>query len=220
MSSERIIDLYQRHARTYEKDRARGSRKQPRLEAFMEKPWLDRFIAHLQPGATVLDIGCGVGEPLARYLIEQRFHLVGVDAAASMIAICRTRFPECEWVEADMRSLSLGRLFGGLLAWDSFFHLTADDQRTMFPLFASHALSGAPLLFTSGPIEGVAIGCYGGEPLYHASLEPGEYERLLSENGFSVQSYQSHDQDCGGHTVWLARRAERLGDEGTKGLGD
>jgi hypothetical protein len=33
-----------------------------------------------------------------------------------------------------MRSLTLGRRFGGILAWDSFFHLRQDDQRRMFPI--------------------------------------------------------------------------------------
>ena len=44
-----------------------------------------------------------------------------------------------------MRKLALNRRFGGLLAWDSFFHLPAADQPTMFPIFAAHALPGAAM---------------------------------------------------------------------------
>ena len=43
----------------------------------------------------------------------------------------------------------------------------------MFPRFAAHAQPGAPLMFTSGSEAGEAIGEWQGEPLYHASLEPG-----------------------------------------------
>ena len=74
----------------------------------------------------------------------------------------------------------------------------------MFPSFAAHAREGTPLLFTSGPLEGEAIGSFCGEPLYHSSLSPSEYQRLLEANGFSVRAYLADDPECGGHTVWLA----------------
>jgi len=163
------------------------------------KAWLDRFLARVRSSGTVLDIGCGMGEPIGRYFLEVGLSVVGVDASASMIAMCRARFPEAEWHVDDMRQMDLGQRFDGLLAWDSFFHLRADDQRAMFPRFAAHAMPGAPLMFTSGPSHGEAIGSYCGEPLYHGSLSPSEYETLLSENGCDVVSFVPGDPECGGH---------------------
>jgi hypothetical protein len=121
-----------------------------------------------------------------------------------MIGLCRARFPDSEWLVADMRELELGRRFDGVLAWDSFFHLGIADQREMFPRFAAHARRGAALMFTSGPAEGEAIGSWCDEPLYHASLGPAEYEHLLVTNGFAVRAYVAKDPQCGDHTVWLA----------------
>ena len=94
------------------------------------------------------------------------------------------RFPNQEWIVADMRKLALQRQFSGILAWDSFFHLCQDDQRKMFPVFREHAAPKAALMFTSGPAHGEAIGSFGGEPLYHASLDPAEYRSLLDGTGF------------------------------------
>jgi SAM-dependent methyltransferase len=204
MSSEAIVGLYERHARQWDRDRGRD---------LSEKSWLDRFLAIVRPRGTVLDIGCGMAEPIARYVIDSGFSVAGVDSSPSMIAMCRERFPAGEWIVGDMRQLALGRRFDGLIAWDSFFHLKADDQRGMFPRFSAHAAPGAPLLFTSGPSEGAAIGSYCGEPLYHASLDPAEYEALLAANGFSVEAHVAEDPDCGYHTVWLARRTDRGGVE-------
>ena len=171
----------------------------------MEKAWLDRFLAMVAPGGTVLDIGCGMGEPIAKYILERGFGVVGVDSSPSLIELCRRRLPQGEWLVADMRALELGRQFDAVLAWDSFFHLGVDDQRAMFPRFAAHAGPRAPLMFTSGPAHGEAIGSYHGEPLYHASLDPAEYEHLLASNGFAVEAYVAEDPACGKHTVWLAR---------------
>jgi cyclopropane fatty-acyl-phospholipid synthase-like methyltransferase len=119
-----------------------------------EKSWLDRFRALLPPATPILDIGCGSAEPMARYLIELDYLVVGVDSSSAMIDVCRRHFPKQEWIVADMRKLALQRKFSGILAWDSFFHLCHDDQRQMFPVFRQHAAPQAALMFTSGPAHG------------------------------------------------------------------
>lgn len=172
----------------------------------MEAAWLARFLGLLPQHPAVLDIGCGSGEPIGRYLIEQACEVTGVDSAPEMIALCAENFPQQSWRVADMRSLSLGRRFDGILAWDSFFHLCQDDQRAMFPIFRKHAAPRAALMFTSGPGDGEAIGSLEGEPLYHASLDGAEYRDLLARNGFAVVAHAVEDPACGGHTVWLAQR--------------
>jgi len=195
MSHEAIIDLYERHAADFDLDRSRS---------LFERPWLDRFLAHVTESGTVLDIGCGMAEPIARYVIESGRRIVGVDSSPSMIALCRARFPRSDWIVADMRSLALARRFDGILAWDSFFHLHMDHQSRMFARFAAHANPGAPLMFTSGTAHGEAIGSYHGEPLYHGSLDPAEYEALLAQNGFALRAHQAGDPQCADHTIWLA----------------
>ena len=195
--AERIIGLYERHAHAWDDGRGRS---------MMERPWLDAFASLLAPGASVLDIGCGAGEPIAAHLVANGFRVTGVDASPTLIGICRARFPDGEWQVADMRALSLGRPFDGLIAWDSFFHLGYDDQRRMFAVFGAHAAPGAALLFTSGPAHGEAMGQFGGEPLYHASLDADEYRALLAAQGFRVVRHVVEDPACGGHTVWLAQR--------------
>ena len=164
--------------------------------------------AVLSRGGTILDLGCGSAKPMGAYLIARGFGICGVDSSPTMISLAQSHFPQQQWIVADMRSLALGKRFDGIMAWDSFFHLCIDDQRRMFLIFRDHAGPGAPLLFTSGPRHGEAIGTLRGEPLYHASLDPAEYRALLAANGFAVIDHKAEDPDCGGHTVWLARRGQ------------
>ena len=192
--------FYQRHADTWARDRSRS-------KTLMERSYLDAVTSHLKPGAAVLDLGCGTGEPIARYFIEHGYHVTGIDAAPAMIARCRSRFPDAAWIEADMRLLALGRRFDAIIAWDSFFHLAQDEQRAMFPLFQRHIAPGGVLLFTSGPREGEHVGTMYGEDLFHASLAPDEYHTLLASCGFRVLRFTPEDQECGGHTVWLIQAA-------------
>ncbi|SMD16664.1 class I SAM-dependent methyltransferase [Rhizobium sp. RU36D] len=195
--ADAIRGLYERHATAF--DRIRGRQ-------LFEKTWLDRFTAGLPRDGTVLDLGCGAGEPMAAYLIDGRYRLTGIDSAPSLTALCRDRFPGYDWRVGDMREVAFGRRFHGILAWHSFFHLTPEDQRDMFPRFAAHAAKDAMLMFTSGPTAGVVVGEFEFEPLYHASLDPQEYQDLLAASGFDLVDHLADDPDCGGATVWLARR--------------
>jgi trans-aconitate methyltransferase len=196
--AEQIIGLYERHAHQW--DRVRG-------RSLMEREWLDRFASRVPAGGTVLDLGCGAGEPIARYLAERGFRIHGVDSSPTLVEMCRERFPAHAWEVGDMRTLALESRFDGLVAWDSFFHLPWEDQRRMFPIFREHANAGAALLFTSGPSHAEAIGAFEGEALYHASLAADEYRSLLHDNGFRVVRHVAEDPGCGGHTVWLAQHA-------------
>lgn len=154
----------------------------------------------------ILDIGCGSGEPIAGYFIRQGFNVTGIDGASAQIARCRERFPQQRWLVNDMRTLDLGARFDGIIAWDSFFHLSQADQRKMFAVFLAHAADRAALMFTSGPDQGEAIGEFCGKPLFHASLSPTEYINLLHQHQFNVLEHRVEDPECGFHTVWLAVR--------------
>lgn len=196
---DRIIGLYDETADAWDEIRSAGL-------APNEIPHIDAFAEALSPGAAILDIGCGGGAPVAARLIAKGFAVTGIDSSPNLIALARRRFPQAEWRVADMRCLALGRRFDALLAWHSFFHLAAEDQRAMFPIFAAHAAPGALLLFTSGTEAGEAIGEWQGEPLYHASLASKEYCALLADNGFEVVSFRTGEPAGVGPAVWLARQ--------------
>ncbi|GGZ32842.1 class I SAM-dependent methyltransferase [Asticcacaulis endophyticus] len=196
--ADTVVTLYQENAAAW--IRLRG-------DNLIERPWLDAFLAALpRDGHDVLDIGCGSGRPIAAYLIENECRLTGVDAAIALIEVAHQTFPDHTWKVADMRNLPpLGR-FHGLVAWNSFFHLTPEDQPAMFETFGRLCCPGAALLFNSGTTHGDAIGSFEGYPLYHGSLDKSAYRHLLAANGFEVLSFIEDDPTCGGANVWLAQK--------------
>ncbi len=194
-----LAALYARHARRF--DTARKG-------TLLELPYLRKATALAPPPGTVLDLGCGSGEPLARYFIENGYRVTGIDVVDEMLEMCRARFPDMTWHRADMRNLQIRERFDIVIAWDSFFHLSPDDQRGMFETFRRHTAPGGVLVFTSGTTEGEAVsGDLFGDELYHASLDTREYERLLAHAGYRVVCHRVEDPDCGGHTVWVAAAA-------------
>jgi cyclopropane fatty-acyl-phospholipid synthase-like methyltransferase len=176
-----------------------------RFTGLMEKPYLDNVLASLQANAAVLDLGCGTGVPILKYLIDKKLNVTGVDASSKMLEIATANFPLTEFVLMDMRLLNLNKKFDAIIAWDSFFHLPASDQPAMFALFEKHLNPNGILLFTSGPEHGEAWGINGGENLFHASLDSSEYERLLKKHRFEVLQHKITDPECCGATVWIAK---------------
>jgi SAM-dependent methyltransferase len=197
-SPDHVRAIYQKYGREFDADRSRLG--------WNDRHWHERFASLLSPGASVLDLGCGPGEPVARNLVQRGLRVTGVDSAPAMIALCRERMTDQEWLVGDMREVSLGRKFDGILGWDSYFFLAHDDQRRMFDVFAAHAGPSCLLMFNTGVRHGEAFGNYRGEPLYHASLDTAEYRALLEAAGFEVIEHAVEDPRAGGRTVWLARR--------------
>lgn len=190
--------VYERNAARFDRERAKG---------LHERRWLDRFLSLLPEKAALLDAGCGAGEPIAKYLIEQRHELHGIDYSAAMISLARLRLPRAVWAVMDMRKLDLQIRFDGIVAWHSFFHLTPDEQRRTIPLMAQHLIPGGALMLTVGTAEGEVIGHVADELVYHASLSPDEYRRLLGDLDMAVVDFVFEDPDCDLATVLLAKKA-------------
>lgn len=110
------------------------------------------FCAKLaQQARSVLDLGCGTGR-LAAALGEGR-EVVGVDPAGTMLAVARRR-PGGErvtWIEADARTLDLGRRFDLVLLTGHAFQvfLTAQDQLAVLRTITRHLTPHGRFLFDS-----------------------------------------------------------------------
>lgn len=195
---DRIAEHYERHAHAFD---------EARRQNFVERGWLDRFLLGVPKSGHVLDLGCGAGEPIARYLIDRDRRLTGIDVSERMIALARTRFSRHQWICGDMRELALDTRFHGVIAWDSLFHLRPGEQNAALAKVADLLEPGGTLLFNTGPAQGEAMGCQFGEELYHASLAPAEYRALFAEHGLLEVAFAPEDVMTGGRSVWLARKA-------------
>lgn len=172
----------------------------------MEKFYLDYVLGLIPPDSTILDVGCGTGEPIAQFFIDNGHKVTGIDASKKMIERCLQRFPHQHWLLADMRELSLQQQFNVVIAWHSFFHLPQDDQLPTLKLLASYVKPAGFLVFTSGPESGEVWSDNGGYDLYHASLSPEEYTKILQQNNMELLIHKAEDPDCGGSTVWIAKK--------------
>ena len=177
-----------------------------RIKSLIERKWLTRFEALLPTPAEILDLGCGAGEPIAQYFIQRGHRLTGIDYADCMIELAQERFPAHRWAVMDMRHLELDQTFDGIIGWHSFFHLTPDEQRSTLVRLAAHLKPRGALMLTVGPKAGEVIGHVGGEEVYHSSLAPAEYRKILPERGLEIVDFVLEDPACDQATVLLAQK--------------
>ena len=196
MSPADVLKIYECEAAAFDRDRDLSLWERPVLEAALAG----------QRDASVLDLGCGTGKPIARWCVDQGARVTGVDGAAAMIARFSAEIPQARAICADMRGLALGQRFDVILAFHSVFHLSPEDQRAMFPVFAAHAAPGARLLITTGPEACESVtGQVGESPVYHASLSPEDYRAEMRAVGFAPLWFRPRDPDLQDASVWLAQ---------------
>lgn len=180
-----------------------------RNKSLFERDCLDFLLSYLSENPSILDLGCGTGEPIAQYLISMGCRITGVDGSPHMISLCRNRFPDHEWILQDMRQFQSPETFDAIIAWDSFFHLNRDDQREMFTVFTKYCRPQGILLFSSGSENEEAWSPMFGHDtaqMFHASLDTDEYRALLEKYGFVILKHKQSDPACGGHTYWIAQK--------------
>ncbi len=139
---------------------------------------------HFPPGATVLDLGSGPGEPSTRILQEASLATYAVDASPTMVAAFRERFPDVPIERNTVEASELfGRTFDGVLAWGLVFLLEPAAQARVITKVARVLVPGGRFLFTAHqqPLEW--LDAMTGRR--SQSLGAQTYERLLREAGLT-----------------------------------
>lgn len=148
----------------------------------------------LNPGCSILELGCGHGVPISQALTDSGFALYAVDASVTMIKAFRDRFPnahsECSSVE-DSEFFS--RTFDGVVAWGLMFLLAPDVQASLIKKIAKVLNRGGKFLFTSPQAAVTWSDAMTGRE--SVSLGAGEYQRILRADGLFLTGEQSDEGD-------------------------
>lgn len=129
----------------------------PALARFYDwdNPWpadFDWFLTLVQGAGSALDLGCGTGI-FSVALAGRGAEVVGVDLAAPMLAVARTRVDgdAVTWVHASAQGLDLGRQFEAVVMTGHAFQtlLTAVDRDACLATIARHLAPGGRFFFDS-----------------------------------------------------------------------
>nr|WP_319392702.1 methyltransferase domain-containing protein [uncultured Desulfobacter sp.] len=78
-----------------------------RTRDLIERPYLEALIEMLKQSSLILDLGCGTGEPILRFLSQSNYRITGVDGSRIMLGKAIKRFPEMEFYSRSYAQYSL-----------------------------------------------------------------------------------------------------------------
>jgi 2-polyprenyl-3-methyl-5-hydroxy-6-metoxy-1,4-benzoquinol methylase len=134
---------YETHAATFMRCRSKGRNG---VGAQAVRGWA----RSLRSNATVLDIGCGAGDPITQVLVDEGLTVYGLDASQTMVTAYRQNFPKIPVVcEAVEDSLFFNRQFDAIIAWGLIFLLPEEKQEAVIQKMAIALYTGGKLLFTA-----------------------------------------------------------------------
>lgn len=148
---------------------------------------LDEFSVCMQPGARVLDLGCGTGLPSTKVLAS-RFVVTGADISEGQVKAARRNVPQATFIHADVGALHLPPgSFDGVTAFYAISHVPRDEHGALFERIARWLVPGGLLLATLGSNDAPDwIGEWLGQPMFFSSHDADTNRRLLTAAGFDL----------------------------------
>ncbi len=153
-----------------------------------------RWAQSLPRGGSVIDVGCGSGEPLTALLIEGGYTVFAVDASPSLVAAFRSRFPDTEIAcETAEESSFFDRTFDAVLCVGLLFLLPFDKQERVLMRFADSLVPGGRLLFSAPSQTGTWNDVLTGRPSVSLGLEA--YRNLIEDSGMVLVKTHTDEAD-------------------------
>lgn len=177
--------------------------------------YTDLLMRELDPGARVLDLGCGPGGSTTRSLAT-RFQVTGVDISWANVVLAKAAVPAAQFVQGDMTEIELRpRSLDGVAAFYSLIHVPRREQPAVLARVAEWLRPGGLVALSLGVGDhetDLEDDWLDGLPMFWSSHSRDTYRELMAQAGFDVISARDEvDEEFGAAITfhWIvARRFE------------
>ena len=184
-SKQMVRKGYNRISYQYRDDQGRGEDAQNML------PWLRWVERRLKKGEPVLELGCGMGIPAAKYFARNHSYL-GVDLSDVQIRRAKKLVPQGKFRRGDMSRLRFpAARFQAVLGFYSLIHLPLKEQRPLLRRIYRWLKPGGVLAAMLGHHRwtGREKDWFGAE-MFWSHVDQRTYSRWLEEAGFEIVHHQ------------------------------
>jgi SAM-dependent methyltransferase len=168
--------------------------------------YVDDILGRLEPCSTVVDLGCGPGDPATR-LLREKHTVLGVDISAGQLSIARRLAPLASFVQADLTRFALQP--NSVDAAVSFYATGHLPRAAHAPFYAEVArwLRPGGLLVTSAPLAfGDDDDEWLGVPMFFGGIGADATVVAVEAAGLVVESADEIDEQVDGHVerfLWV-----------------
>ncbi|MFC4115228.1 class I SAM-dependent methyltransferase [Nonomuraea zeae] len=171
---------------------------------------LEMLRSRLPARASVLDLGCGCGVPVARSLAAAGHEVTGVDISDVQIQRARRLVPNATFVRADAMTLDLPAAgFDAVICLYALIHMPLEQQPVLIERIATWLRPSGRLLITTGweAWTGAEANWLGGTaPMWWSHADAATYQSWLRGAGLEVTSQEFVPEGDSGHALFWARK--------------
>jgi SAM-dependent methyltransferase len=174
------------------------------------------ILDRLPEGATVLELGCGNGIPVACGLAE-RFAVTGVDLSERQVEMARRNVPNATFLQGDMTALDFAPAsFDAITAFYSIIHVPREEHPGLLRNIARWLRPGGLFVAAMGyrSTEDAYEQDWLGVPMYFSHFDSATNQRLVTEVGLDLLAANEETADEDGAPVtflWVV--AQKANDE-------
>jgi SAM-dependent methyltransferase len=199
--------------RVVEQGYDRVAQNYARLEGQVEWPrmrWLRRMLALLEPGSSVLDLGCGSGDP-ADVEIAAHHRVTGVDISRAQIDLALQNVPAGIFIHADAGSVNFpAASFDAVVSFYALEHIPRREHKALLGCINGWLKAGGYLLIgiEAGEYDDV-LGEWLGVPMFISCFDPAKMRQMILQAGFELLETAIEAQQEGSSEVpylWVLAR--------------
>jgi SAM-dependent methyltransferase/lipopolysaccharide biosynthesis regulator YciM len=173
--------------------------------------WLNQLADGLCQGASVLDLGCGAGVPIARELALRGCKVLGLDASPQQIAAARSNVPTAEFREADMMKTEFQEAtFDAVAAFYSIIHVPRAEHAILFARIASWLRRDGVFVASLGAGDFPdRTKKWFGTQMYFSHFDAETNIELIKGAGLVIDRTEvAEEEDRGGKVLWVQARKQ------------
>lgn len=191
-----------------------------------------QLLEKVQPSPSILELGCGPGVPILKYLLDQGAEVVANDISAKQIEMAKARCPGAKLIAGDMTALSFEpESFHGVISYYTLFHLPRSTLKDMLIKIHGWMKPGGVFVFNLATVDEEEIhGEMLGYGMFWSSYDVEGNRALLGEVGFELLQVEvlqagdgqleEDDPDFDAEFMWvMARKKDPSTAEQTGGAG-
>jgi len=155
--------------------RLEGEIKWPRMQ------WLKKLLNRLESGASVLDLGCGSGDP-ADIEISKKHKVTGVDISQTQIKLARQKVPNGHFIHGDAGFVDfLSASFDAVISFYTLEHIPREEHGSILKHIYQWLKTGGFLLISmeAGDYDDV-MGHWLGVPMFISCYNPELMKQLVN----------------------------------------
>ncbi len=178
-NSEIVKKSYTKIAKKYHEQR----------HLYPNKSLLIKFKKYVKKGAKVLDLGCGAGVPISKFLINKGFQVTGIDFADGMLKLAKKNVPKAKFFKMDMTKMNFKQnSFDGAVSFYAIIHVPREKHTRIYRSLHKILNPNAVMILNAAgncEWEGTAEN-YMGVPMFWSFYHPNKTLKIIENEGFEI----------------------------------